>query len=273
MSRWGALKNDLMPDRAATYAHTARENSELTRAPAAADSPADTLAFFRNDPDLAAAVRLLREDYPVVNQRFRYKRSDGRHRYILALDIALLLGAGWTHREIAKYLSTCRQGVTFMAQKLRAGGVPLRPSQHPKSAAPRQSQAPSRTDNRLNLDTIIEKLKRREISSGQAQLWLERQDEYYDAKYHARHVSIGVGAQAEKQLERLSRLGSDGKVNEARVVARAGRLQNADRLLERYWRGLPDDYRVSPPGKKRRHDPTPAESQSCSASKTGTHAA
>jgi len=239
----------------ATYAHTPGKNSEPIRVSVRLDTPADTLAFFKDDPDLAPTVRLFKDDHPVVNQRFRFKRSDGRHRYILALDIALLLGAGWTHREVAKYLNTGRQSVTFMAQKLRAGGVPLRPSQHPKTAAAWQPQVPSRTDKRLNLDTIIEKLKRREISSKQAQLWLEKQDEYYDARYRSRHISIGVGVEAEEQLEWLIHIRQDGKVNEGRVRALAGRLQNADRLLERYWRGLPDDYRVSPPGGKRRRDP------------------
>lgn len=112
-----------------------------------------------------------------------------------------------------------------MAQKLHAGGVPLRPAQHPKTVTTSKPQPPQKTDKRSNLAAIIESLKVGKITVRQAQLWLERQDDYYDERYRARHMSVGVGAEAEKRLEWLSQTRSDGKVTEERVEDTCGQIR------------------------------------------------
>lgn len=64
MFHWKALKNGPTATPTTAYVHTPRKNPELRQARVGIDCPADTLALFTENPELAAAVRLLKGKSP-----------------------------------------------------------------------------------------------------------------------------------------------------------------------------------------------------------------
>lgn len=228
------------------YIYTPRKNSEQTGQDHRPDSPADTLNFFRANPDLVTVVSLARERYPVVNTSLRYKHESGEYRNILAIHIACLLGAGWNHTEIANFLETKRQNVTRMVKKLRDGGLESGPLRIPKHPATQYPLKPDSVDKRLKLESVIANLKNGAYSVRQTQFWLDKQIAYSDDRYFSRNTGVGVGIEAEERLQWHRDRQHGGKVSDPCHGSRFG-ISKGDRLLIDYWRMAPDvGYRFVP---------------------------
>ena len=184
----------------------------------------ETLSYFRSAVAVNSALRFLGKKHPVVNQRFRYKRRTGYYRYIYAIDIVLLLAAGFTHNEIGEFYNTNRQSISFMASKLRQGGIYCQLPQRPKL----ESRSPFRNgqgqDRRQRLIKVIDGLKQGKYTTAQTLRWLFKQDEYYDRRFAKRHLLVGVGPEAERYLEWLMSQQPDGKVTISRVNTRRIKL-------------------------------------------------
>lgn len=157
-----------------------------------------------------------------------------------------MLGSGWNHTDVADYLETKRQNVTRMAEKLRHGGLEFGPHRQPCQTQAYEARKPKSVDQRLKLESVISNLKRGHYTVRQTQFWLDKQVAYSDYRYYSRHTSVGVGAEAEEQLQWHIDRQHDGKVSDPCTGSRSG-LSKGDRLLIDYWRMAPEDgYRFIP---------------------------
>jgi len=182
------------------------------------------LRYLRSEIDTKLAFRLLAKQHPVINQRFRYKRRTGYYRYIYAIDIALLLAAGFTHTEIGDFYKTKRQSISYMASILRQGGLCFQLPQRPRLESQPPISRKQRYDRRQRLVKVIDGLKQGKYTTVQTLRWLCKQDEYNDRRFAKRHLLVGVGPEAERYLEWLLSLHSDDKVTKSRVNSRRVKL-------------------------------------------------
>lgn len=182
---------------------TTARNLPAAFKPLAGTGPRETLLYFRSTIAVDSALRFLGKKHPVVNQRFRYKRRTGYYRYIYAIDIALLLTSGFTQAEIGDFYDTRRQSISYMASKLRQGGVYFQLPQRPRLESLSPNVKRREQDLRQRLVKVIGGLKQGKYTTAQTLRWLCRQDEYYDRRFAKRHLLVGVGPEAERYLEWL----------------------------------------------------------------------
>lgn len=193
MSDWKGVRNAVTDSKSADYAHTPRKNSEQESPVSRLSSPDEILEYIKTDIRFAKTLRLIQAGSPLARMRFRYKRTDGHQRYVPALDIALLIWAGFSESELAEYLNCLTHSVRRMVTKLRKAGAeitvqrPVAPPSSPEGASP-PVESDEQEDGRLRLIDVILRHKLGEFSVEQVQVWLDKQAAYWDRQWEKKHV-------------------------------------------------------------------------------------